>query len=273
MEEAAMRRWSYLVLAMACLPACGDTGEGGSESESESEAESEDESACPGATPTLENCFRGIAFADCGGDDEPVLGCGVEGSSYGGCLWFTGGCVPKGFETGSCVPGEICEKGFANCPFFLFRRGEEPWDAERAMTLEVTVDSGFSASATAISCTGCGDNCGGQNVCVAEAADQAAGASLPGTLVITLYAAGKVGWTAEIEVKLDTLTARVCRIPFTDDGPSCGDPFGEPACASSGTLTLSSAPVSIDDLDGLSGAITATFDDGLEITGEFITPE
>lgn len=290
-----------IYMTMACVLACGDNGgsrsgseseseseaegEGGSESESESEAESEVELVCPGAKPALEDCFRGIAFADCGGDGDPVLACVGESCSdelgctcgFCGCLWFTGGCGPEVFETGLCVPGEPCDFSGGTslaCPLFLYERGAEPWDAERAMTLEVTVDSGFSASATAISCTGCSDdnyNCDGDNVCVADAADQVTTGYLRDTLAIDMFVYGYYGWTAEIEVKLDVLTARLCRIFGTDAW--FGDcPVVEPVCATSGTLTLSSAPASTDDVAGLSGAITATFDDGLEITGEFLVP-
>lgn len=273
-----MRWWSCMALALVGLLACDSTD--GTESESESESESEGEggaTACPGATPALDGCFRGIAFADCGGDGEPIVGCGVEGSPFGGCLWFTGGCVAEGFETGSCVPGEVCDDSVTkSCGRLLFQRGEQPWDAERAMALALTIDEGFSASSTDISCTGCADNCSGENVCVggADSKDDAASAWLRGTLAIGLVPAEGIfgGWVAEIEVNLDASIARLCRIASADESHECGDPYGEPACAISGSLTLSRLPLSDADLDGLSGSVSATFDDGLEMSGEFLVP-
>lgn len=272
-----MRLWNCLALVLVGVLACDETGQRGSEAESESEGESEVESVCPGA-PTLEDCFRGIAFADCGGDGEPVIGCGVEGNAFGGCLWFTGGCVADDFETGTCVPGEACDDTDDNyltsCPNLLGQRGEEPWDAERAMTLPLTVDVDFSASSTDISCTGCSaDNCPGQNVCVSgsdEGGDVAYG-SLPDTLAIVLSPDGyKGGWVGEIEANLDASLARLCRIPVSDESFYCGDLYSEPPCATSGSVTISRVPLSFGDLEGLSGAVNAIFDDGLELSGEFL---
>src|SRR5687767_14251605 len=45
---------------------------------------------CPGGVrPPIADCFRGDAFAECGGTGEYRLGC----EPHGGCLWFVGGCV------------------------------------------------------------------------------------------------------------------------------------------------------------------------------------
>ncbi len=66
-------------------------------------SQSHDE-ACGGPQPAIEDCERGLYFADCGGNEgSPVIACGDEG-----CLWFGGGCVAAGYRQPDCPADNIC---------------------------------------------------------------------------------------------------------------------------------------------------------------------
>jgi hypothetical protein len=228
-----------------------------------------EDSGCPAEVPALEACFRGAAFAECGGDGKPTVGCRpADVDSAGECIWFTGGYLADGFEA-SCDPTDpVCEGGEEHpCWVLTYERGARAWDRSREMALAVGIDPTLPAASTTVHCTTCSSACeDGNNVC---RDDDRASAALPGTLVVELDASGYLfGWRAEIEADLDASAARLCRLSTTD--VVCEPPVGDPACATTGTLSLAHRPDSEADLAGLAGAVDATFADGLHIVGEFL---
>jgi hypothetical protein len=53
---------------------------------------------------TLEQCERGLFFAECPGSAAPVLACQ---ENHGRCRWFSGG-VPADHRASDCPPDDIC---------------------------------------------------------------------------------------------------------------------------------------------------------------------
>jgi hypothetical protein len=91
--------------------------------------------------------------------------------------------------------------------------------------------------------------------------------------VIRAEAYDIVGWWPWIGIDLDRRRARLCAHYYSDLGPPedalrC-DP---PICAVSGTLTMSRAPVSEDDLSGIAVSLDVTLPDGATLTGSLRTP-
>lgn len=261
-----------LVVALLLAAGCG-AAEPSAEGEAESEAESEGGPTCAEAPPLAE-CFAGAAFADCGGDGAPVVGCASDpGGDVGRCVWFTGGCVAQGFATGCDVddPAAYEEDCFA-CWWLAWTRGVEPWDRERAMALDVMFDASLEVAATEASCTGC-DPCGPWDMC-GDYSITARGA-MPGTLVIGFRADWGCahGEFGQIEIDLDALGARFCRLPVTDAWGCGNPPVAEPSCATSGALMLSAAPSSDAEVPGLAGTLSASFDDGLVVEASFVVEE
>src|SRR5262245_7773616 len=71
--------------------------------------------SCPAERPSLDDCFVGDAFADCGGTgDAPILACRML-SDWRECRWFAGGCVATGYEPSPCPPDDVCCRD--NFPF------------------------------------------------------------------------------------------------------------------------------------------------------------
>lgn len=217
---------------------------------------------------TIDDCFRGVPFADCGGTGDPAIGCSSDE-----CLWFTGGCMPRSYDASFCPPTEDCEyrEGSSTCYYFLLGWGLEPWDRARAMSLDVGIDAAVPDETTDFTCSGVpdeeyaiGDICGDEVVVTA---------TFGGLLAIQLVAEQLwFGWYVVLEADLEAMTARLCSVTVTDGVGVCVDPEQVGSCASTGTILLSRVPATEADLSGLSGTVDVTFDDGLHITGHFAVP-
>lgn len=218
----------------------------------------------------LEECEQrtGIS-ADCGGEGGPVLAC----SRRGECRWFAGACIADDFEASPCPADDVC--CLEDYPFdaswkhftpedasvfgFLLGFGTGTWDAARASTLNVSLDSSLAASTPTLSCTEvapggpCGDVRDVRRV-------------LDGSLVIWLSGPNNLaGWKLWIEAIRDTdgaLVARTCRVPFADGITYACDHLSDPECASSGLLELSAWPEDEESLAALSLRLTASFASG-----------
>ncbi len=69
-----------------------------------SDAAAPPENECPGAPPTLDDCFVGRNYADCGGTAAPVFAC----SQQGDCRWFLAGCTPADYRRSGCPADDVC---------------------------------------------------------------------------------------------------------------------------------------------------------------------
>ncbi len=223
---------------------------------------------------SFDDCHVGLSFADCGGDNDPVLGCEADD---GLCWWFTTGAVPEQVEhVSDCPADDIC--CHQNWPFAgdealgayeLFSALDEaPWDRARAMDLAVAIDPALTAPATPdLTCEGAvvtGGPCDGVAYVMAYALDTPAiRISGPGGAVGLL-----AGWDAVVELDEPApgqLRARVCVQPYTD--VRFNQCEGNTAtCATAGTITLDQWP-----LPSAAGAVLrldATFAGGARITGD-----
>ncbi len=63
----------------------------------------------------LADCEHGLYWADCGGNEGPVLGCDRE---TGECRWFSGGVTARGHATSACAATDPCCQ--SNWPFTDF---------------------------------------------------------------------------------------------------------------------------------------------------------
>lgn len=217
----------------------------------------------------LDECVRGTTFADCGGWPEPHLWCRApEDEGSPDCLWFTG-CPAAGYNRPCPAPLDCATCSAA--AGFLYSWGQEPWDAERAMDVEVetgaldgavaapdlTCEAGCSVDrGEADAPPGCGLGagfCGGDeaNGPVFAQFDDAPAAS--GMAKVMLYRPDLFGWALHLEVdgQHQPPRARACLTPYTDASGSC--PEVAPACASGGVLQLDrvlATPAEIRDAHG-----------------------
>lgn len=97
-----MRASIVLFSAVVALSGCADAMAGLDASIDGSSTST----ACGGPRPiSIDECERGLYFADCGGTGGPVLGC-VE--TTGRCAWYRTACVPSGVRPVDCPPDDVC---------------------------------------------------------------------------------------------------------------------------------------------------------------------
>ena len=241
------------------------------------------EDRCNGARPVLADCVYGGAWAECGGaDDGPLFACYASG---GGCLWFEHGCLAQGFVASSCPADDLC--CIENFPYpaseppiyrsiglagFLSEWGTQPWDRARERSGYVTV-APLAPAETAIACTGVVDAAMGPCGTLSNSGRRYVNGAVFTTLVRPNAIA--IGfWTLSIEITRDddaTLHAQVCRLQSTDyTSFRCWD--REPACATSGALTLDAFPA--DDAAAVTTRLQlhAVFADGATIDAQLHPP-
>jgi hypothetical protein len=241
-----------------------------------------DTPTCVSPPASLDDCFVGDFFAECGARGSSTLACSPSArSGRVGCYWFDGPCVPAGFEASECSGSDLCCLGgwpfdgnayYAALHPYLLGYGREPWSAERAMALDVVVDPSLTSPAeTSVSCNGAFDVEDSSSPCVGGYASL----ELPGTLVIRLEPTGGAvgvavlsGWQLLVEVDVRVAKARACQYLFSDTTPGLCADMAAPLCAEAGELRLSHVPNSEAGLAGLTGELHATFD-GIEIVARF----
>lgn len=97
-----MRVSVFMISAVAALSGCAD----GAPALDASSDGSSTSTACAGPRPTsVDQCERGLYFADCGGTGGPVLGCA---EATGRCAWYRTACVPSGVRPIDCPPDDVC---------------------------------------------------------------------------------------------------------------------------------------------------------------------
>lgn len=197
--------------------------------------------------PSIETCWQGAFYADCGGLGVPTYAC--EGED---CRWFVGGNVAANFEASSCAPKDVCcHEGspFARSPQLsnvggdqLFYWGKQPWDATREMNL--TVLRADDIEVRAFVCEE--DEFASSDGCPVQVAEDAALALVRDTITVFPTKTGWAfyGWTPIIEIDPKLGKARICAGSFTDiyhaGCPRAGQPMSDfMVCASSGTVRLS----------------------------------
>ena len=221
---------------------------------------------CEDAVP-IESCTRGAAFADCGGDGEPSLAC----SSPGVCLWFAGGCPALDY-----TPSDECPSGQCVSPRAGW--GADPWDADRAMVMSVTVDAEASPVEAALECTcetpderGCVPGLIACDPRFEEpiVQDETWGSGLVVAILdvrsedgaIRVEDGERVSFSAQARVFLEVdrgerPRARVCVVQMSDA------PVNDvPLCASGGAVVIHPTE--------LHASFEAQFDDGVTIRGAF----
>lgn len=197
----------------------------------------------------IADCFRGLAFADCGGGGPPTVGCGVVGGRYG-CLWFEGGCLPAEYLSAAPCQDESClDQNVA--------WGATPWTRTRAMDLDVHVDSALDPAPEAtLECL-----CDGEPPCLGRfplcrsdelegytawhsPASDATAWALPGLVAVQMWGRGQIAeltsdrmLVIELDLYVTLPRARACLIPTSD-----GLASREVVCAERGAITIDDSP-------------------------------
>jgi hypothetical protein len=239
--------------------------------------------ACP-APRRIRECFRGLAFADCGGDGDAVRFCRSGPDHDPECLWFTGGC-PAAEYPDRCVP-EDQGQPWAPCPvvsaFEAF--GQQPWTRDRDMNLTLRVDPTVEPGEPDVGCAGpCGaegapptwpdGKCWrGTSLCAPDdpeaqwdlygpwrsPAPDDAEWSLPSLVAVRLGRSdGFTGQQLVLELDFERGTARACAHE-TSDVPDLGDSAGPP-CADVGEVVVDRVPATAADVAGLHGRFDVSF--------------
>lgn len=224
-------------------------------------------------------CFVGDFFADCGGTSEPTFGCLDDGT----CTWFVGGVTAAGFRQSPCSAAELCCRD--SWPFQAFPSpndwdlissieaqldgfGTIPWNATRAMALDLAADDALTTAGPNVVCNGPETDFEG-SPCQVGASLEALPA-MQDTFSITLRKAfPDHGWHLWIEAVPQAQEARACMSPYTDDFNRRCFSDADIVCATSGQLTLNEFPDSYSNVSDLMGRLSAEFPDGIEITAEF----
>jgi hypothetical protein len=231
------------------------------------------------AAPSIETCFSGDFFAECGGTGESRFACRPDGE----CKWFVGGTIAEDFSLVSeCPATDLCCEDrwpFAEMPDSfgafavgaieagLYGGGTLPWDRIKSMALEASVNESLDSN-QAISCSGGGIELEG-SPCDAGTTVRVR-RFMEDTLAVFFEPSGWfVGWDLWLEVDPETALARVCIYYFKDDfRQTCYGGYS-PACATTGELILQRLPTGFEDVSSLAGSFEATFDDGLSVSASF----
>jgi hypothetical protein len=202
--------------------------------------------------PPLSECFRGAAFAECGGSGEPTLYCDPAGLH---CMWFEGACAAIEFPVpGQCPTADQCVHEYVGY-------GGEPWDRTRAMVVPVSIGAVDDlVRDPTIHCECRGENCRfPEHLCNGDLLTQERHPggdtnwlgpwSLPSLVFFGLRpAAGGEGvsWSLEIEVDFylgqGPAMGRVCLIDLDDSHPM------QPVCAEEGSAQVDILPLQAGDV-------------------------
>lgn len=207
---------------------------------------------CPGSRPVFADCVSGPTWAECGGTGaSPLFAC----SETGGCLWFTGGCVPQRWLASACPEEDACciegspftpaTTSAAAVGFFTHEWGSRGWDRDRERAVEVFITP-VDAAEPSIACTGALE---GDRRCqvASRGLELVSGEGESYWAIVRTTSAAILFWQLVIEVTRDddgSLHARVCQTQTTDfGGERCSaGAGGGPHCAVSGTLLLDAIP-------------------------------
>ncbi len=241
---------------------------------------------CVGVRPPIDECRVGYFFAECGGSGDPVFAC----HGLGDCRWFLHACVAEGYVPSVCSSAAVsCNSGspfdtesFLHEPPYtqivageLGALGKQPWDAERDMTLDVTVDPKLLQTTPSVVCSGPHTQRGPcsallPSVEVAQPQQSSLHFAWGGP-------SPRAGWLLSVEIIDDVqgrLRARVCRVAqpsfdvFEVDGITSAL-AGEPVCANAGKLVISGFPVESPSVRALAARVDAVFPDGATIRASF----
>lgn len=200
---------------------------------------------------SIDDCFVGAFFAECGGEAPPRLGCREEE----GCYWFAGGNVATGFVASDCSAEDICchegspyvDDRFGAALAALHLWGRKPWDRDRAMA--VAVERVASAKVQSFECTG-PDPFGRDPSLACSNGVATVGYWVPGDTDFYMPESTLLlGWFPIVEVDWEKKRARVCTA-IVDDTRGMVCPSAEPVCATEGTVRVAaSASGRIVDLD------------------------
>ncbi len=243
---------------------------------------------CPGPRPPIDECRIGFFFADCGGSGPPVLACRLTNE----CRWFQHRCVAEEYEPSSCSPSRTCcipnaRRGpeglwpFAKTSFVTERPfsdllaenlsawGRAGWDVARHLTLPVEVEPRLPQVRPIVRCAEIDGDRGPCDLGVLDIASPRHNS----LYFVFRTPRARPSWALTVEViddRAGALVARVCRVvvPEVEPEGDCGSERA-PACATSGSLTLSRFPLDDHELPALSGRVVADFDDGSHIEAEF----
>jgi hypothetical protein len=127
--------------------------------------EAPDASGCAVTPGSLDECFVGDFFAECGPSGAPGLACSPSGRAGGrGCFWFSGPCVPPGFSLSACSEQNLCcaqgwpyadQAYYADLHPYLYAYGNGAWSAAREINIAVVVDPSIGPPANAsLTCGG-----------------------------------------------------------------------------------------------------------------------
>ena len=232
-------------------------------------------SACVDAPPAIDDCDRGIAWADCGG-----VGTGSRFACQGSdCRWFANDCVARGYEPSSCPVGDMCchantayEGGLTGSmrdfgvSALALGWGTQAWDRARDRDLSVTVGTTAVATRPSIDCDGAGALLAGSacgSPMIRASAGERGGVVIGGVSVDGATFGGRTITLELIPDATGAMAARVCSVPFSDAATgTCSDAAVSPrGCATSGAVRIDAMPVTAEthiDVD-------ATFEDGSTI--------
>jgi len=229
---------------------------------------------CPGARPSIADCYSGLFFAECGGDDTQRFACRTDDST---CKWFQG-CVAAGYVASNCPSQDLCciyqwpfKDEFDEGVLFsaLHGYGTAAWDRSRAMRITVAFDPAISAGDLVVTCSGSIPT--EESPC---AGPEPYSVRLLDTLIVGIgHVDLQPGWVLWAEVDLEATPVamgRVCKAPATDLQVRMCRSGTDVECAESGSVRLNRAPSSPADLPGLVVMIDVLFADGLRFEASFV---
>lgn len=232
---------------------------------------------CELPPPPLSSCFRGLAFADCGGDKGPTVFC--DGSQVDGskCLWFVGGCAAAGFDhLGKCASEAQCLSSFIGF-------GNAPWARDPFMGLEVVIEEADNpVQSVSATCSCRRGDCRGYLDCGAsedwEVMAHPTGTDDWGLPSLVSWwmsrpwsESNTAGWNLLIEADFfgeSGPRARACLI-YTSDAET----VAQPNCHATGELAVTQVPAVRNDVANIRGEFEFSFslpnDDVVEWHGQF----
>ncbi len=215
--------------------------------------------SCPGARPSIADCFQGAFFAECGGSGAAKFAC-----TDSDCKWFTGGCVAAEYTASDCPADDLC--CVDNFPYgspnaaasrAIYGYGRGVWDRSFAMNIPVSIDATLAPSMPTVMCMGTypanGTPC-------SQGSTPVKSMVATNTLQVRLEATGVEGWNLGIEAIQDPISgsikARVCELPYTDTfSPMC-PATDKTVCAVDGAVSITRWPTT----PGAPTDIGVTFD-------------
>jgi len=226
-------------------------------------------SFCPVTPPvSLDECFSGRFFAECGGTGAPTFACSSDD-----CRWFVAGCAPEGYVRSACPSDDVCCQDNGT-PFtasqlqrvpqqslwwMFYGNGTAPWNRYDHVVIPVQVEPNLPDAVTELACDGFplwSTRC--------DILELSAHNADMFEVRIDTPDLGGAPVLIEIE-RSNPPMARACNRPVTDAvSGACYAPHPVD-CAVSGSIAITG----LDDDQIVEGTLDLTFESGGTITGTF----